>query len=112
MQIDFGKFNGTEIEELPGSYIWWLLGQDFVYYKPVLLSYLQQEAISRWPERLPTKIIKEIVTEPAKQINIKADVQGIFRKLAMKYHPDHGGSNLAMQALNEFRELITNICEK
>jgi hypothetical protein len=112
MQIDFGKHNGMEIEDLPGTYIWWLLGQDFVYYKPILLEHLQQEAITRWPERLPTRIIKEIVTEPARQVSIKSDVQGIFRKLAMKYHPDHGGNTLAMAALNEFRELITNVCEK
>ena len=31
----------------------------------------------------------------------------IRKKLAMKYHPDKGGSNAAMQAVNEFYEELT-----
>ena len=31
------------------------------------------------------------------------DINRIFRKLAVKWHPDRGGSAAAMQALNDFK---------
>lgn len=33
-------------------------------------------------------------------------VRSIYRELAMKYHPDRGGSTTAMAALNEFYERL------
>ena len=40
---------------------------------------------------------------------VSGDVRMLFRNLALKYHPDRGGSPEAMRALNEFHEQIQEL---
>lgn len=40
--------------------------------------------------------------------NVRNKYTSIRKKLAMKYHPDKGGSTEAMQAINEFYDELTS----
>ena len=40
---------------------------------------------------------------------LAGDVRMLFRNLALKYHPDRGGSPEAMRALNEFHEHVQEL---
>lgn len=101
MEMPWGKFKGVPIYELEDSYLWWLYGRDVHDY--FLGEEIEQEAHARWPLKFVQHITQ---VNPDIPPPFSGDVKAIFRRLAMKYHPDHGGNNQAMAAINEFYELL------
>jgi hypothetical protein len=96
MNMPFGKFKGVPVDELPEAYLTWL-------WSKVDLREPLRSAVARvlFPECGP-------VDEPA--MPDKDLLRSVYRRMACKWHPDHGGTNAAMQALNEFyTELIAGI---
>jgi len=90
--MPFGKYKGCEVADLPKSYLDWL------YHNVELRGTLEIEVArallgpSPYFDELPEP-------EPGK-------VKRIYRELALKWHPDRGGSVQAMQAVNEFYERL------
>lgn len=80
--MPFGKFKGCSLSELPDDYIEWLV-HEFKPREP-LLSRLKTELLFRSPP-------------PASMMEI---INAGYKALAMKYHPDTGGSNEQMKSLN------------
>lgn len=87
----FGKFKGVPVKELPQTY----------------LAY----ALTTFD--LPTELKNSLSFELLDRIGFDYSFNvvecekrytSIRKKLAMKYHPDKGGSTEAMQAVNEFYE--------
>ena len=105
MKIPFGKYKGEYVSYLPDEYLWWLFGQDFL--KSPLDEVVRDEAMQRWPEKFETLSARQPEARP----DLKRAIQSLFWELASKFHPDHGGDNEAMKALNLFREKIMGVIE-
>jgi hypothetical protein len=87
MRMPFGKFKGTEIDEIKPQYLQWLL-ENIPLREPLRTAVFEVMETMPGPDK---------IAMPATQ-----KVKGIYRELSMKYHPDRGGSKEAMQAVNEF----------
>ena len=103
-KMRFGKFKGYSLRDLPDSYIQWLLfTADFI--DGDLLLYVQDEAVSRWGDRLPIRYIHR--QENSDGID-RQKVKDVYRSLCREFHPDRGGSTLAQQVINRFYEGVTS----
>lgn len=90
MRMPFGKFKGLQVSDLPDWY----------------LSWLWQRVDLREPLR--SEVLNSLVGATDRRTLITLDrVKSAYRSLALKWHPDRGGSNQAMAALNEFYEKLT-----
>lgn len=92
MLMPFGKYRGVEVADLPKSYLQWLWAN-------VELRGPLEAEVARALHGPDYCDAPPEVIEPGK-------VKKVYRELAVKWHPDHGGSNEAMAALNEFYELL------
>lgn len=87
----FGKFKGVAIHAIESNYIVYAL-ENFDL-PDDLKNQLRNEIFIRFSIRTDKIDIWEI--------------NAVYKKLANIYHPDKGGSDLAMQAINQFKsELI------
>lgn len=86
--MPFGKYKGCSLSELPDDYIEWLVNK-FRPREP-LLSGLKMEIRFRYPK-------------PASMLEI---INAGYKTLALKYHPDRGGSTERMQSLNNSVEAL------
>ena len=90
-EMPFGKHKGTCIDQLPASYIEWILENTDVD------GWLRQQLEKSYEFQLyggtnngdPSHVIKSA-----------------YQTSAKKWHPDKGGTHEAMIAVNEFHELI------
>jgi hypothetical protein len=106
--MPFGKHSGTDIDELPDSYLQWLFWQDFL--KPELADAVRLEIAGRWPDKIHVQIIEaKPKRQPKKQM--KTELQTVYRQMARRYHPDVAGpgSTRAMQAVNDFMDQLRGI---
>ena len=79
--MPFGKYKGWEIGDIPVEYLEWLI--DNVELKGGLAAEVRD------------------MLEMARPVDGLV-VSSIYRRLAMKWHPDKGGNTEAMAAINEF----------
>lgn len=93
MQLNFGKFKGYELDNVPTTYLAYLLEQDFVN------DEIKAECV---------EVINYRYSEfdLSKKSIDKSIINNAFKRLVMKHHPDKGGNHQAMVALNEFREIL------
>lgn len=105
--MPFGKYSGTCIDQLPDGYLQWLYWQDFL--EPDIEQAVRNEVADRWPDKFEIKMIRHNPGSKSKPSINQAAIKSIFRELALKCHPDHGGCTAAMQALNEFMERLRAI---
>ena len=90
MRMPFGKFKGCEIEEIELQYLEWLQGH-------IPLRGPLRVAVA---EEIEARTDLEIVS-PSKD-----RIKEVYRDMAMKWHPDRGGTKEAMQAVNEFYQRL------
>src|SRR5205809_1031515 len=123
-KMPFGKYRGKRLQSIPTEYLLWLrdendsldpqLRKDVDYElgrrddvpapanEPRLPSEKQETPATR-KKGTPVKTVEEMA--PVRNISpmgqsLGGNIRMLFRTLAMKYHPDRGGSPDAMQALN------------
>jgi len=96
MIMPFGKYEGIYTNEIPRSYLRWLWGN--VQLREPLKSEVRRLLYGDEDEDRYARATY-MPTEPSK-------VQHVYRTLAFKWHPDRGGTKEAMQAVNEFRDLL------
>jgi hypothetical protein len=104
--MPFGKYKNQPLNTIPEGYLVWLIEE--VNLKPRLRSQVHEELLRRQggystPEPAPK--------EPNGS-GVREVVAGWFRKLALKHHPDRGGSDLAMQVLNDAHEELLRALEE
>jgi hypothetical protein len=90
MRLWFGKYKGSQLENLPDDYLDWLSTVDLRNQRLHLAVEEERQRRLFFQEnrgRVNAKLIDELVSA------------GV-RSLARKYHPDHGGSNERMQLVN------------
>jgi hypothetical protein len=93
MEMPFGKHRGRPIEDIPTGYLQWLLTISVL---PDLQYAVEEELSAR----------KVGTRKPPPTALTTPVVAGWYRRLSMRFHPDHGGSKEAMQAINAARELL------
>ena len=90
--MPWGKHRGESLDEIELSYLGFL-------FEKCDLTPTMRMAIS-------DEILRRCVGDEPTNGDVN-NVQTVFRKLAMKYHPDKGGSNDAIRAIYEFKDLLT-----
>ena len=93
--MPFGKHKGESLADIPTDYLEWLLTIEL---RPWLKQAVKGEIRSR-RERQESRW--KPPPPPA-----KLDIAAWHRRLSMRFHPDHGGSKEAMQAVNAGRDLL------
>jgi len=93
MELNFGKFKGHQIKDVPTSYLAFLLDAEFVN------------------DEIKTECLDEINYrysdfEMSRKAVDRTIIDQTYKRLIIKYHPDKGGNHHAMIALNEFREIL------
>jgi hypothetical protein len=89
MLMPFGKHRGVEVEKLPENYVKWLWTN--IDLREPLLSEVER-VIYGLPKASPAPSSEHI--------------KEVYHDMAMKWHPDRGGSVEAMQAVNDFYERL------
>ena len=104
MIIRFGKYEGYRIDDqaVPTSYLLYVV-ENFSKTDALVLAALE-ELLNRIAMIAAERGIKINVQGAAEQQ--KTAAKRVYRTLATKYHPDKGGNVAAMQAVNEFYELL------
>jgi len=93
MELNFGKFKGYELDDVPTSYLAFLLDAEFV--KDDIKAECLEVINYRYSEfELSQKSISKTLIDNA------------YRRLVMKHHPDKGGNHYAMIAINEFKDIL------
>lgn len=95
MRMPFGKYRGSAVEDIPLDYLQWLV-------RTVDLRGTLAEAVSR---AISEKAENDHYYSPPPEPPMTL-IRLTYRTLALKWHPDRGGSVQAMQALNEFFEAL------
>ena len=92
--MPFGRYSGLPLADIPSSYLSWLLGLDD------LREPLKSAAWAEYRRRVDAQGGQAVSTLDADAIKT------VYRTLALKWHPDRGGTTEAMQAVNEFYEAL------
>jgi len=96
--MPFGKHKGTPIDQVPLSYIEWLLEKDNVD------GWLRSELEKSRNKQLGGDF-DEFRQEFEEDLQSRK-IRKIFLECSKKWHPDKGGSHEAMAALNMFHEKL------
>jgi hypothetical protein len=83
MILNFGKFKGWDLNEVPDDYVDYMVQQ-------------KRKDLQLWEEEQRRR---ELMRE-AELPMIEKVVKVGYRTLAQQYHPDHGGDGEAMRQLN------------
>jgi hypothetical protein len=87
MLMPFGKYRGEYVADLPEGYLRWLW--ETVDLREPLLSAVRSA-------------LEGVSDHQPEAVNDSSFVHQVYRRLSKKWHPDHGGSNAAMAAINDF----------
>ena len=92
MIMPFGKYSGVRLEDIPEDYLWWVV--DTVKNRPRLVKAIEAHLDGLYSQSKGDKgDVGDVVAE-------------WYRRMAMRFHPDRGGSTAAMQAINEANEAL------
>ena len=94
MKMPFGKHKGIDTEDLPLDYLIWMR-ENLTLNRALSLAI--ETAINLQvcpPNGIPARFIQQI-----------------YRTLVFKWHPDQGGSESGMKALNDFYSELKNFKE-
>lgn len=107
LTMPFGKYRGEALENVPASYLRWVLREadcvdDWTWLRPALEAELRRrERAGRGspPPRQDYQVLPDI--EPV--------VAAWYRELSLRFHPDRGGHPERMIALNIARERLEEL---
>jgi hypothetical protein len=94
MQMRFGKYRGIEISEIPTSYLTWVLREVATLDSDLRLAIEERlglPASGPAPGRRHRKATAEV---------LRAWLRGAYHRTSARFHPDHGGTNDQMIAVN------------
>ncbi len=105
MRMTFGKYKGIPVRDIPSNYLEWLWFE--VELREPLRTYVAIELQERSEREAGEDYSCGASGAPAGIY--PGRVKSIYRALAVKWHPDRGGTTSAMQAINEFYEELKQI---
>lgn len=92
--MPFGKFRGCPVPQLPEHYLWWLW--ENVSLREPLRSQVHAAIFGASVDESPASVAA-------------GRIKQIYRTLAVKWHPDRGGTTEAMQAINDFYDALRQV---
>lgn len=98
MVFTFGKYAGYALADIPASYLG-LAVETFTIPEP-LLCQCRAELLRRFG-------LSGIEPIQAEEVDLRVRIRQTYRELALRYHPDKGGTSEAMQAINDFYQRLT-----
>ncbi len=99
VRMPFGRFRNRPVSALPDSYLRWLLTLDTL--RPPLHEAVRAEAEFRGlREGRDDRRVRDAAPLARPELALALIGAG-HRTLAVKFHPDHGGSHDEMVAVNE-----------
>lgn len=108
MVIGIGKYASEEVKDVPTKFLIYALEERFQDLSISLIKEIKLEIINRFD--LEAEIIEFEMNTPfnhSLSSDEEAQVKNIYKKLAKEYHPDMvGGNDIAMQAVNKFKDLL------
>jgi hypothetical protein len=96
MQMPWGKHKGRLIQEVPDSYLRWMLLKCDL--SPRLRQAVQQE-LGDGGDAVP----------PPPGLELRPLVNKWYGRMALKYHPDRGGTHKEMLVVNECRDALLKL---
>jgi hypothetical protein len=110
VRLKFGKHKGRPLEDIPFDYLTWVLRE------VERLDYWTRQAIEAELRRRIEGTVDERDNhgdgDAADCPRCKAMAQALqkwFREMALKYHPDRGGSNEVMVALGQVHDSLKEL---
>jgi hypothetical protein len=94
--MPWGKYRGKPLAEIPESYLRWVL-EEASASGPTL-----REAI-RFELDLPSE--SDLDTQRLAD-SVRGVVRDVYRQMAIRFHPDRGGSTQAMSAINHMHDRL------
>ena len=105
MFMPWGKYRGCELDEVPSSYLCWIL-EEAERVSPGLRHAIAMELGERYgDERVVTREVPRLVA-PGLRAAAHELVQAGYRALAKRQHPDTGGSHDGMLRLTAVRAAL------
>lgn len=103
MKMPWGKYRGEAIEDVSDSYLLWLHFQTENLSEDIMQE-TESEICRRWPAKVPVRFLDlpQFYDTPVDEQKLRK----VYRKLALQFHPDHGGNVEAMKAVNLFMEMM------
>lgn len=98
VKMPFGKYRDEPLEEIPTGYLEWVV-RNCTRIDPWLRRLIDVELEER----------KQPVPERQNGADWVPIISRWYRELAMKFHPDRGGSHEQMQAINEANDLLKRL---
>ena len=117
IKMPFGKYKNKRLSKIPTDYLEWCRDKCDTL-TDELRRAVEEELSARESmaaeEADPAagKAAEPAVRAPRMSPlgqTLAGEVRMMFRNLALKYHPDRGGSPEAMRALNEFHETLQDL---
>jgi hypothetical protein len=95
-----GKYKNLDLRQVPDHYLDWLRFE--IELKEPLKSAVRREMLKRETGAFGCRDYSPAAPDAGR-------IKQIYRTLAVKWHPDRGGTKEAMQAVNEFYEELKQI---
>lgn len=108
MEMPFGKHKGKLLAEVPTDYLEWVLTLKE-------LNHRLRFAIECELEFRDARVRPRPNPQPKRdesRVDLSAMVEKWYRRLAVEFHPDHGGSDAAMKAINRGRDLLLEMVRR
>jgi Putative quorum-sensing-regulated virulence factor len=102
VRMPWGKWKGKLLDEVPASYLAWVL-EEADSPSPWLVHAVQEELAERFDRPAPYPPPPSACGRCEK---VRALWPGLYSRLALLAHPDRGGSTGAMQLVNEANDLF------
>jgi hypothetical protein len=101
--MPFGKFKGRLLSELPDGYLLWLL--DLPDLNPWLRRALEIEMARRDDGPRPPGRQEGVIA----LADLRPLVKRWFGELSLRWHPDRGGTQETMQAVNQAHDRLREL---
>lgn len=108
MQMPFGKHRGEEIDDIPEDYLFWCL-RNLENLTPWLRENMEVSLEHRRSRKMPEPPQQTCRTDRGAVLSL---VNMVHKEMTFRFHPDRGGSNEAMKAVQAYVERLRSLVQE
>lgn len=111
MKMPFGKYKGDDLDDILDDYLQWVLDNCDIESETLLRAIEIRMGLRArsGPTRSPPPPPPPPPSSGGSGVTIEKVIRAWHRQMALKYHPDRGGSHEVMLAINEGAELLKQL---